>query len=156
MCYWILILAVLMSPGIFAQEPADVPAPVAGDAMSATTETAESVESELVKAMEATIVIPEPTPVLMPPQNVIAEDVPDDDGGVLSVSWDPPAEGEPVKYSLEMAGEDGFFEELTRTMLTEYTIPQLENDTPYRFRVVAVYENGQALSEESAPAEPKD
>jgi len=141
MCYWILILTVLISPAVFAQ---DVPA-VTDDAMQISTEMTEPV-----------IPTPVPTPVLLPPQNVVGMDVPDDDGSVLRVTWEAPAEGEPISYSLEMAGEDGFFEEVTRTRLMEYTIPQLENFKPYRFRVSAIYETGKALSEESAPVEPRD
>ncbi|MBN1296776.1 fibronectin type III domain-containing protein [bacterium] len=132
---WIVMLAVLVGSGAMAQE---IPAEPA-------IETAPEPEP-----------IPEPPPVLHPPRNIVAQDVPHDNGGVLNIQWEPPIEGVPVRYVLEMAGEDGFFQEVTRTALTQYTVMQLENFVPYRFRVAAVYEKGQSMSPETEPVMARD
>lgn len=153
MWYWIVILAVLVSPGIYAQES---PGDAADMAAETTMEDTGSVTGELNPEEPVTPPIPEPTPVLNPPRNVKAADVPNDDGGTLIVNWEPP-EGEPdVLYVLEIAGEDGFYQEVTRTRLTEYMVLQLENFKEYRFRVAALYDNGKAMSEETPPVMPKD
>lgn len=145
MWHWLLVLVLLVSPGLLAQEPPNSLGPpenTAGDDPAIGTDQTGVPET-----------VP---PILFPPQNVVAMDVPDDDGQVLHVSWQPPAEGSPTRYVLEMAGADGFYQEVTRTMLTEYTISQLENEQMYKFRVVAEYENGKSVSEETPPVAPKD
>ena len=153
MWYWILILAVLLGPGVYAQ---DSPGDTAGSTADAAMEAAGSTEMPAETAESMTLPIPEPTPVLLPPQNVVAEDVPHDDGGAIVVRWDPPQGNPTVRYSLEIKGDDGFYQEVTRTMLTEYMIPQLENFKEYQVRVAALYENGKAMSEETPPVMPMD
>ncbi|MBN1879287.1 fibronectin type III domain-containing protein [bacterium] len=164
MWYWFLAFVLLVSPGLYAQESPDSPAPP-GESIDSeeTIATGETISSEFQSSdMESDMgAIPaalpaEEIPTLFPPQNVVAIDVPDDDGQAVSVTWTPPTEGRPTRYILEIAGSDGFFEELTRTTLTEYTVSQLENNELYRFRVVAVYENGQSVSDETPPVAPRD
>jgi len=150
MWYWILILAVLTGPGVIAQE-----SPGGAVAETPMVDSGAAETAEEVGDTEAGM-IPEPTPVLKPPRNLDAADMPYDDGGTIEVKWEPPV-GEPdVMYSLEMAGSDGFYQEITRTRLTEYTVLQLENFKPYRFRVSALYENGKAMSDETEPVMPRD
>ena len=166
MRYWILILAVLASPGIFAQEAADtasVPEAAAAEtAAEEAVETGLTTGAEAVEAgaeaveTEAEMVPPEPTPVLHPPMNVKAEDVPDDNGGVVVITWEAPIEGTPSKYFVEIAGEDGFYRDAGKTFDTTFTVSQLENFKKYTFRVQAVYESGTAISEASEPVEPMD
>lgn len=156
MWYWILITALLACPGVLAQDATEAAVPSAEDTMEAAVDVTETGQAELESAMESEAVIPEPTPVLMPPQNLLAMDVPDDDGGEIAIQWDAPAEGKPTKYVLEMAGEDGFYDEIAKTSLTSYSVAQLENGKMYRFRVAAIYENGRALSDESEPVAPSD
>jgi len=149
MWFWFAVLVLMVSPGLDAQELPDGLAPPGTeiDALGV-----DELDGSPVGSQEVSV----PGPVLLPPQNVSAMDVPNDDGGMIDVRWDPPAEGRPNKYILEIAGEDGFYAEVTQTLLTEYSVSQLENREFYRFRVTAVYENGMAISDQTEPVAPMD
>jgi hypothetical protein len=164
MRYWFILIAILAGAGLAAQEPPGGLAPLDEDIVIGDTPGGELPGGEMTDIqMPAGDVIPEeppepavPLPILQPPINVIAYDVPHDDGRVLEVQWEPPEEGSPTRYLLEIAGPDGFFEEVTSTMMTRYRVAQLENKVFYTFRVAALYPEGTALSEESEPAAPMD
>ncbi len=158
MWYWILAFILTVSPGLIAQESPDSLAPPADQAAtdSANESNPAVVPGVAPDGSDQSAVAEAVPPTLFPPQNIVAEDIPDDDGQAILVTWTSPAEGKPIRYILEIAGSDGFFQELTQTMLMEYTVSQLENNQPYRFRITAVYENGKATSDETGPVEPKD
>jgi Domain of unknown function (DUF6754) len=90
----------------------------------------------------------EPPRVLNPPQNVVAADVPSDDGGMIMVTWDPPAgDVKPDVYILEIRGQDDIWETATRTVLTAYQISGLENFVPVAIRIKALYGEDTAVSD---------
>ncbi len=94
---------------------------------------------------------------LLPPKNILAEDVPNDYGGEIQISWEPPdGEIKPDTYILEMSGPDGLWQEITQTVLTDYMIADLQNFTKYRFRVAAVYGDQTILSDPTPEIEPRD
>lgn len=159
MRYWFVLIAILVSAGLAAQEPPGGLTPLEEGAVADEAPGEELTDAQ----MPVGDVIPEEPweqavqlPKLQPPVNVMAYDVPHDDGQVLEVRWDPPAEGTPSRYILEIAGPDGFFQEVTSTTMTQYRVAQLENKVLYTFRVQAIYPEGTALSEESDPAAPTD
>ncbi len=117
-----------------------------------------NIDQTAVSETEIHISTPIPTPALNPPQNVIAMDVPNDSGGTIAIAWEPPTgDVRPDGYILEMAkSEDGIWNKVTKTVLTNYSVPQLENFKPYRFRVVALYGEQQIQSAETPDVQPMD
>ncbi|MGB3977120.1 MAG: fibronectin type III domain-containing protein [bacterium] len=159
MRYWILLFILLAVSGLSAQEQPDgttlsdetlqIDAITDEEHSDAMETSAAGVEQEEQGTLEA-------APVLLPPLNVTACDVPNDHGRALDVRWNPPSEGSPSRYILEIAGPDGFFQEYTSTPMMNYRVSPLENRVLYKFRVQAVYPEGRAISEESEPAAPMD
>ncbi|MBN1355794.1 fibronectin type III domain-containing protein [bacterium] len=100
---------------------------------------------------------PELDSALHPPRNVTAVDVPNDEGGSVRVRWEQPEGGNrPNAYVLEFTGPDGLWQRAVRTVLMEYIVTDLENFTPYRFRVAAIYGDRRILSESTEGVEPRD
>jgi hypothetical protein len=95
-------------------------------------------------------------PTLLPPRNVIAYDVPHDDGEAVQVEWEHPEGERPERYLLEVSGPDGLWHEVTQTVMTQYRVSQLTNRVLYRFRVAAIYPEGKALTEPTDPVAPLD
>ncbi len=144
---WVFTLVFLcvVCPGTLAQldQTDALPTPVSAAADS------------LVPA--AAPVQPEPTPVLLPAREIVAEDVPSDDGGAIFISWKAP-EGDrrPDKYIVELAGMDGAWKPAAKTSLLEYQVQGLPNFTPFTFRIVAIYGDKRVASEPTQPVEAKD
>ena len=157
MRYWVLLVAILVGSGLSAQEQPDGTA-LLDETLQTVFEEEHPFDMETITAdldLDESESL-EIAPVLLPPLNVMACDVPNDHGRALDVRWNPPAEGSPSRYILEIAGPDGFFQEYTSTPMTNYRVSPLKNRVLYSFRVLAVYPEGTAMSEESEPVAPLD
>jgi hypothetical protein len=90
---------------------------------------------------------------LRPPANVTAKDAPNDEGGIMRLTWS--AGSGMVRYRIERAGDSGAFDSLDIAApgLTLYTDESAESGKTFRYRVVAVGSDGsEAASGPSAPA----
>ena len=119
-------------------------------------------------------VVPEPAPPLelAAPYNVEAADTPNDRGQSITVRWTAPpvVEGVPPVSGYEIWRGEGSAEppedyegvsvgevaadatSFIDTRSDNGDVPPLENDAPYRYRVIALYQDGTAESSWSEPA----
>jgi hypothetical protein len=96
--------------------------------------------------------VPPPLPFTAPTQ-VVAKDTPSDGGHAITIEW--AAVPGVDHYRIERQGEDGDFAEVTTAGRLETSAEDsgVENDIPYRYRVVAVGPAGEeGVSSETAPA----
>ena len=149
---WIFAMAFLLfgvlAGGVWAQDQT-----MSDDVTSMADEDAiapETVEPSMETATE-------PPVILHPATNLHAMDVPNDDGGTISVSWEPP-EGDtrPDYYILEIAGLDGIWNIVTRTVLLDYQVGALPNFVPFKFRVKTFYGDKFAVSDNTPEVEARD
>ena len=80
--------------------------------------------------------------VVMPmPVDIAVNDVPDDDGQSLILTWKAPVgDVEPEFYVIDMQTGDDQWEQIGQTRFLDFQIDELENRVPYRFRVGASYQ----------------
>ncbi len=83
------------------------------------------------------------------PADLAARDGPGDGGGVISLTWSPVADVEPLGYQVDRQVEGDTWTRVTfrgpRT--AAYTDDEVTDGIDYRYRVTAVYPDGEAASE---------
>jgi len=93
-----------------------------------------------------------------PPDNLVAENIPWDNGQAADLSWEIPADGEQYRYRIEKRDLDAeqpewTFVDLADAGTTEYRVKELQHTNEYLFRVQSMDEQG-TLSEPVANAAP--
>lgn len=150
-CVLLLALGNPIWPAVFAEEPLesqDIPAldtTAAPDA--AGTDGTPDVQPAPAPTVPAGATLPK----------VAAMDVPSDTGNSIVVRWSHDITTvKPDAYVLEMQTPDGLWTQVTRTVLTHYTVSGVPNFTPLYFRVKAHYGEAVAVSETSEVVEARD